>query len=82
MSITGQSRRFGRTPPDRKGKTMYRLWHLLFRRAMFRWVALVFSWLSVVGCATYDPTRDDRQSDLPWNTQQSWEGSIPMPGMH
>ncbi len=81
MPITGQSRRFGRTPPDRKGETMLRLWYSIFRRALIPWAILAFGWFSAAGCATYDPARDDRQSDLPWNTQQSWEGSIPMPGM-
>ncbi|HMP90513.1 MAG TPA: hypothetical protein PJ991_09940 [Kiritimatiellia bacterium] len=30
------------------------------------------------GCATTDP---DRDSDLPWNMPQSWEGSPAIPGL-
>jgi hypothetical protein len=38
--------------------------------------ALAGLWLC--GCAT---PPDDRESDMPWSTPQSWEGTIPMPGM-
>ncbi len=34
------------------------------------------AWLG--GCAT--TPEDERQSDIPWNTPQSWEGVVPMPG--
>ncbi len=34
--------------------------------------------LFVVGCATPD---DRRESDLPWNQPQPWEGSPYIPGM-
>jgi len=36
------------------------------------------AYLAVSGCATTDP---DRESDLPWNMPQSWEGSPAIPGM-
>jgi len=32
----------------------------------------------LVGCASTDP---DRESDLPWNMPQSWEGSPSIPGL-
>jgi len=31
------------------------------------------------GCATSDP---DRESDMPWNMPQSWEGAPSIPGMN
>jgi hypothetical protein len=35
--------------------------------------------LVAAGCATTG-TRDDYDSDLPWNTPASWEGSPSIPG--
>lgn len=46
------------------------------------WILAVVPLLGLVGCATYDPTRDERHSDLPWNEQQPWEGSIVVPGFN
>jgi hypothetical protein len=34
--------------------------------------------LLVGGCASMDP---DRDSDMPWNVPQSWEGSPSIPGL-
>lgn len=34
--------------------------------------------MAVSGCATTDP---ERESDLPWNMPQSWEGSPAIPGL-
>lgn len=36
--------------------------------------------LTLSGCATLDG-RDDRESDMPWNQPQPWEGSPFIPGM-
>jgi len=33
----------------------------------------------LTGCAAMDP---GRESDMPWNTPQSWEGSPMIPGMN
>jgi len=33
---------------------------------------------TLIGCASTDP---DRESDLPWNVPQSWEGSPAIPGL-
>jgi hypothetical protein len=33
---------------------------------------------AVSGCATSDP---NRQSDIPWNAPQSWEGAPGIPGL-
>jgi len=35
-------------------------------------------WGLVAGCASTD---DLRESELPWNVPQTWEGSPTMPGM-
>ncbi len=41
-------------------------------------LALAAAWSVAVGCATTDDRRD---SDLPWNQPQPWEGSPFIPGM-
>ncbi|HMO03425.1 MAG TPA: hypothetical protein PKC67_00650 [Kiritimatiellia bacterium] len=41
-------------------------------------VALLASAFTLTGCATTDP---DRDSDMPWNMPQSWEGSPAIPGL-
>ncbi|HMP96470.1 MAG TPA: hypothetical protein PKA51_06075 [Kiritimatiellia bacterium] len=38
----------------------------------------VFASVMAAGCASMDP---DRESDLPWNVPQSWEGSPSIPGL-
>lgn len=53
------------------------------RRFHFGWVflaALLLGGLSA--CTTPKPgAEDDPSSDIPWNTPQNWEGTLPMPGM-
>jgi hypothetical protein len=48
---------------------------------MKRWIsmlALCAVTIAVSGCAT---TGEERESDMPWNTPQPWEGSPFIPGM-
>lgn len=47
---------------------------------MNRWIsilALCCMSAAFMGCAT----TNDRESDMPWNTPQPWEGSPFIPGM-
>lgn len=39
---------------------------------------LLICCIGISGCATHDP---DRESDMPWNMPQSWEGSPAIPGL-
>jgi hypothetical protein len=39
---------------------------------------IVLAGLSATGCATRDP---DAESDIPWNSPQSWEGAPGIPGL-
>ena len=39
---------------------------------------LFLAGLGVTGCATRDP---DAESDIPWNSPQSWEGAPGIPGL-
>ncbi|MCX7818800.1 MAG: hypothetical protein N2652_06305 [Kiritimatiellae bacterium] len=49
------------------------------RRGGSGWMLLAGALLlALAGCAT--PTDPDRESDLPWNRQQAWEGQLLMPG--
>jgi len=50
----------------------------LFRRYIIASILLIIS-ISFSGCASHDP---DRESDMPWNMPQSWEGSPSIPGMN
>ena len=49
----------------------------LFRRFIITSL-LIVTGIGLVGCATHDP---DRESDMPWNMPQSWEGSPAIPGL-
>ena len=44
-----------------------------FVSGLILFAALACSAWALTGCAT--------DSDLPWNTQQSWEGTITLPGV-
>jgi hypothetical protein len=46
-------------------------------RTLLMLLALVVIGLIPAGCATMED-----ESDLPWNTPQSWEGSPSIPGMN
>jgi len=46
-------------------------------RAVIMIVALVGSVVALTGCMSANT-----ESDLPWNTPQSWEGSVQLPGMN
>ena len=48
-----------------------------FRRLLIV-ILLAVVGLGFSGCATHDP---DRDSDMPWNMPQSWEGSPAIPGL-
>jgi len=47
------------------------------------YIVLALSALFLAGCAsTSDGYHEKKEySDMPWNTQQSWEGSRQIPGM-
>lgn len=47
------------------------------RRLLILLAALALP-LAFSGCATTDP---ERESDMPWNMPQSWEGSPAIPGL-
>lgn len=42
-------------------------------------VFLVAGSLLLTSCASHDP---DRESDIPWNAPQPWEGSPSIPGLN
>lgn len=46
-----------------------------------RWTAAALLLLAagLCGCATTAVDDPDRESDIPWNQQQAWEGTIFMP---
>lgn len=46
-----------------------------FLRGLAAGVAVACVVLTAAGCATTD------ESDMPWTTQESWEGGITLPGM-
>lgn len=45
---------------------------------LFRLILLVCSIGLLVGCET---TEQNRESDIPWNQPQPWEGAPGIPGM-
>ena len=49
------------------------------RGLWMRWISAAVAALAagLCGCATIEDP--DRESDIPWNQQQSWEGTIFMP---
>ncbi len=47
-------------------------------RRLFLLLSLLAIPFVLTGCATTDP---DRDSDMPWNMPQSWEGSPAIPGL-
>jgi hypothetical protein len=50
----------------------------MIRRALHALLVAVALSLTAAGCASIDP---DRESDMPWNMPQSWEGSPAIPGL-
>ena len=51
------------------------------RGPWIRWISAAAALLAagLCGCATTGLDDPDRESDIPWNQQQSWEGTIFMP---
>ena len=47
-------------------------------------IALVLLAVVLSGCSTpvYEDGTKKEYSDMPWNTPQSWEGSMSIPGMN
>jgi len=50
------------------------------KRAVATLLALLGIGLMLTGCATSGP--EERESELPWNTPQPWEGVPFFPGMN
>ena len=46
-------------------------------------IALILLAAALAGCSTpkYEDGTKKEYSDMPWNTPQSWEGSMNIPGM-
>lgn len=54
---------------------MLSLYSKMFASILYIIVVILITAIVIsVGCATFE-------SDLPWNTPQSWEGTITVPGM-
>jgi len=47
------------------------------------WITLAAFALLLTGCMapTYEDGTPRRHSDMPWNTPQTWEGSVGIPGL-